>query len=136
MPESCRWTARGKSSTDPNRSPTADTTGAIAGGIERGLVPSVLSSIYNRSMHRDADTPSADLPHEGNDSRTVDRSSWPVWIGRVGEPEPRADYSHLTPSQRIALCWEATKQAWALTGSEFNESAFRRDSESFSRRGS
>jgi uncharacterized protein YndB with AHSA1/START domain len=45
-------------------------------------------------------------------------SSWPVWVGRVGEPQPKADYSDLTPSQRIALCWEATKQAWAITGAK------------------
>ena len=64
----------------------------------------------------------------------IDRSSWPVWVGRVGEPQPKADYFNLTPSQRIALCWEATKQAWALSGKELDESAFRRDSESFSRR--
>jgi len=43
---------------------------------------------------------------------TCDRSSWPIW---VGEPQPKADYFDLTPSQRIALCWEATKQAWAIT---------------------
>jgi hypothetical protein len=63
-----------------------------------------------------------------------DRSEWPVWVGRVGGPEPKADYSHLTPSQRIALCWEVTKQAWALTGAKLDESAFCRDTESFSRR--
>lgn len=64
-----------------------------------------------------------------------DRSSWPVWVGRVGGPQPRADYSALTPSQRISLCWEVTKQAWALAGKELDESAFCRDSESLSRRG-
>jgi hypothetical protein len=63
-----------------------------------------------------------------------DRSEWPLWVGRVGGPEPKADYSHLTPSQRIALCWEVTKQAWALTGAKLTESAFCRDAESFSRR--
>jgi hypothetical protein len=72
---------------------------------------------------------------EGVAARAQDRSSWPVWIGRVGGPQPRADYSALTPSQRIELCWEATKQAWALTGMELDESAFCRDSESLSRRG-
>jgi hypothetical protein len=69
------------------------------------------------------------------EATTCDRSEWPVWVGRVGAPEPKADFSHLTPSERIALCWEATKQAWALTGAQLDESAFHRDSESFSRRG-
>lgn len=72
-------------------------------------------------------------PNVGRDAAAVDRSDWPVWVGRVGQREPRADYSHLTPSQRIALCWEVTKQAWALTGAEFNESEFCRDSATLSR---
>jgi hypothetical protein len=63
-----------------------------------------------------------------------DRSTWPVWIGRVGGPQPKADYSRFTPSERIELCWEATKQAWALTGAPLDESAFCRDAESVSRR--
>ena len=66
---------------------------------------------------------------------TTDRSSWPVWVGRVGEPQPKPDYTAFTPSQRIALCWEATKQAWILSGRELDESALCRDSESLSRRG-
>ena len=66
----------------------------------------------------------------------TDRSSWPVWKGRVGEREPTADYSHLTPSQRIELVWEATKNAWSLTGVPLDESSFRRDVESLARRGS
>jgi hypothetical protein len=65
----------------------------------------------------------------------VDRSAWPVWIGRVGDSEPKADYSALTPAERLALCWEATRQAWAAKGEQVNESAFRRDVESISRRG-
>jgi hypothetical protein len=73
---------------------------------------------------------------ESEPADTRDRSSWPVWVGRVGDPQPKADYSELTPSQRIALCWEATKQAWALSGRDLDESEFCRDSESLSRRGS
>ena len=65
-----------------------------------------------------------------------DRSTWPVRVGRVGEPEPKADVAHLTTSQRVSLCWEVTKQAWALTGAPLDESAFCRDSERLSRRGS
>jgi hypothetical protein len=64
-----------------------------------------------------------------------DRSTWPVWVGRVGEPQPKTDCSHLSRSQRVALCWEVTKQAWTLTGAPLDESAFRRDIESISRRG-
>lgn len=69
-----------------------------------------------------------------NSDAGIDRSSWPVWVGKVGQREPRADYSHLTPSERVELCWDVTKQAWALTGAVFDESAFCRDSESISRR--
>lgn len=64
-----------------------------------------------------------------------DRTEWPVWVGRIGDPQPRIDLSHLTPSERIELCWEVTKQAWTLTGAPLDESAFCRDSESVSRRG-
>jgi hypothetical protein len=61
---------------------------------------------------------------DGSRDPGVDRSEWPVGVGRVGSPEPRADNSHLTPSQRISLCGEVTKQAWALTGAELDESIF------------
>jgi len=64
-----------------------------------------------------------------------DRSTWPVWKGRVGEREPSADYSHLTPSERIELVWEATKNAWSMTGRPLDESSFRRDVESLAGRG-
>ena len=87
------------------------------------------------SLMRDSISQPTDQPQESDALPACDRSSWPVWVGRVGEPQPKADYCNLTPSQRIALCWEATKQAWAITGTELDESAFRRDSESFSRRG-
>ena len=79
--------------------------------------------------------PTSDATRQGDRPDSPDRSSWPVWVGRVGDPQPAADYSALTPSQRIALCWEATKQAWTLSGKELDESAFCRDSESLSRRG-
>lgn len=78
---------------------------------------------------------SLDRSNAGNRDPGVDRSDWPVWVGRVGSPEPRADYSHLTPAERMSLCWEVTKQAWALTGALLDESAFCRDSETLSRRG-
>jgi hypothetical protein len=74
--------------------------------------------------------------HENEaDAAAADRSARPVWVGRVGQAEPRADYSHLTPSQWIALCWEVTKQAWALIGATFDESALCRNSERISQRG-
>jgi hypothetical protein len=93
--------------------------------------------VYTRRLSEAAgssmDQPNDTTP-ESNSADGLDRSSWPVWVGRVGDPQPKADYSALTPSERIALCWEATKQAWALTGRDLNESAFGRDSESLSRR--
>ncbi len=73
------------------------------------------------------------VPPESPSSVPLDRSEWPVRKGRVGDREPRADVSHLTPSQRVKLCWEVTKQAWALTGAALDESAFCRDSERVSR---
>jgi len=93
-----------------------------------------LGPMYTRLM-RDSISQPTDQLQKSDAPPACDRSSWPVWVGRVGEPQPKADYCNLTPSQRIALCWEATKQAWAITGMELDESAFRRDSESFSRRG-
>jgi hypothetical protein len=75
------------------------------------------------------------VPPESASLVPLDRADWPVRIGRVGDREPRADVSHLTPSQRVELCWEVTKQAWALTGATLDESAFCRDSERVSRRG-
>ena len=64
----------------------------------------------------------------------ADRSEWPVWQGRVGEREPPPSVAHLTPSERIDLCWEVSKQAWLLSGGELDESAFRRDVEVLTRR--
>jgi len=89
---------------------------------------------YTRGM-RDRDALPGEPWSAADDRNGCDRSAWPVWVGRVGEPQPKADYAHLTPSERISLCWEITKQAWALTGAPLDESAFRRDSESLSRRG-
>ncbi len=83
---------------------------------------------------RESNPPATDMPGGITEVPSTDRMAWPVWVGRVGDPEPKADYSHLTPSERVALCWEITKQAWELTGAAFDESAFCRDSESFSRR--
>ena len=67
-------------------------------------------------------------------AKGADRSEWPVWQGRVGEREPPPSVAHLTPSERIDLCWEVSKQAWLLSGGELDESAFRRDVEVLTRR--
>ena len=67
-------------------------------------------------------------------AKGADRSEWPVWQGRVGEREPPPSVAHLTPSQRVDLCWEVSKQAWLLSGGELDESAFRRDVEVLTRR--
>lgn len=72
---------------------------------------------------------------EGRSTEATDRSDWPVHVGKVGAAEPPLDLSHLTPSQRVALVWELTKDAWSLTGKPLDESAFRRDVESITRRG-
>lgn len=65
----------------------------------------------------------------------TDRSDWPVRMGKVGAVEPPLDLSHLTPSERVELVWELTKDAWSLTGEPLDESTFRRDVESVTRRG-
>jgi len=41
----------------------------------------------------------------------TDRSHWPVRKFKLGE-EPEDDYSHFTPSERVAMVWEATMDAW------------------------
>lgn len=63
------------------------------------------------------------MPPAPRGSSDEDRAAWPVWIGRIGAPEPQADDASLTPSERVELCWEVTKQAWALTGAVLDESA-------------
>ena len=52
-------------------------------------------------------------------SIVTDRSHWPVRKLRLGEEDDRADYSHYTPSERVAMVWELTKNAWALPISRY-----------------
>jgi len=56
----------------------------------------------------------------------TDRSHWPVRKFKLGE-EPEDDYSHFTPSERVAMVWEATVDAWAFHDPSWHESEFRRD---------
>ena len=92
-----------------------------------------IAAVYCDAMSEEQDFPRP--PPAPSTSSGEDRAAWPVWSGRVGDPEPKADYSSLTPSERVELCWEVTKQAWALSGALLDESAFCRDSASVSRRG-
>jgi hypothetical protein len=64
----------------------------------------------------------------------TDRSHWTVRKFKLGE-EPEDDYSQFTPSERIAMVWEATKDAWALHDPIALESEFRRDVVRVIRRG-
>ena len=101
---------------------------------EAGRLPSQ-SRRYTDGMEKMIPNEPSGSPGRGFEEAVCDRSEWPVWVGRIGDPQPRADFSHLTPSERVELCWEVTKQAWSLTGATLDESTFRRDSESVSRRG-
>ena len=92
-----------------------------------------IPAVYFAAMTEDQNVPCP--PPASSSPSSTDRSGWPVWSGRVGDPEPKADYSSLTPSERVELCWEVTKQAWALSGALLDESAFCRDSASVSRGG-
>lgn len=49
---------------------------------------------------------------------SVDRSAWPVRRFALGE-EPGDDLSlTTTPSERVAMVWPLTLDAWALAGRE------------------
>ena len=111
-----------------------DLTGRPTHLVPAVKCPSNSSDARASARMRDPQLPPSEEPLHGESAASCDRSAWPVWVGRVGEPQPRADYSQLTPSQRIDLCWAVTKQAWSLTGQELDESAFHRDSEVLSRR--
>ena len=64
----------------------------------------------------------------------TDRSNWPVRKFKLGEEE-EDDYSCFTPSERVAMVWEATKDAWAFKDPSWRESEFRRDVVRIIRRG-
>src|ERR1051325_11699933 len=68
------------------------------------------------------------------DFRMSDRSQWPMRKYRLGE-EPEDDYSQFTPSERVAMVWEITKNAWAFKDPNWRESEFRRDVVRIIRRG-
>jgi len=65
----------------------------------------------------------------------TDRSHWPVRKFKLGEEDSSDDYSHFTPSERVAMVWEATKDAWAFKDPTWRESEFRRDVVRIIRRG-
>jgi len=69
------------------------------------------------------------------DKSVTDRSHWPVRKFKLGEEDSSDDYSHFTPSERVAMVWEATKDAWAFKDPTWRESEFRRDVVRIIRRG-
>ncbi len=56
----------------------------------------------------------------------TDRSDWPVRKFKLGE-EPEDDYSRFTPTERVAVVWEITKNTWAFKDPNWRESRLRRD---------
>ncbi|MBX3184633.1 MAG: hypothetical protein KF915_18535 [Polyangiaceae bacterium] len=57
-------------------------------------------------------------PDDARKARAAARQSLP--IKRVAlQDEAAPDVSHLTPSERIALVWELTLDAWASSGEPF-----------------
>ena len=52
---------------------------------------------------------------EDRRKRAAARSSWPVQKFALGA-EPEDDLSALTPSERVALVWRLTQDAWASAG--------------------
>ena len=68
-------------------------------------------------------------------SIVTDRSHWPVRKFKLGEEDDSDDYSRFTPSERVAMVWEITKDAWAFKDPNWRESEFRRDVVRIVRRG-
>ena len=64
----------------------------------------------------------------------TDRSHWPIRKFKLGEEE-EDDYSRFTPSERFAMVWEITKDAWAFKDPSWRESRLRRDVVRITRRG-
>jgi len=59
----------------------------------------------------------------------------PVRKLRLGEEDELADYVALTPSERLAMIWPLTVQAWAFAGRDIRELRLSRSTVRVIRRG-
>jgi hypothetical protein len=50
------------------------------------------------------------------EQRRAERSTWPVRMGRLGEPQMDEDWPRTTAEERLAMVWPMTVQAWAIQG--------------------
>jgi hypothetical protein len=57
----------------------------------------------------------------------VDRSRYPVRKLRLEDEGRDVDVERMTPSERVAMVWELTVQAWTFKEGRFDESRLRRD---------
>lgn len=57
----------------------------------------------------------------------IDRSEYPTRKARLGTEEPDPHVADLTPSERVAMVWQLTAQAWAFRDGHWNEPRLRRD---------
>ena len=57
----------------------------------------------------------------------VDRSSYPVRKIRLAQEGEDPELRVLTPSQRVAMVWQLTVQAWTFKEGRWDEPRLRRD---------
>jgi hypothetical protein len=65
----------------------------------------------------------------------VDRSKYPVRKIRLEDEGKDPELRELTPSQRVAMVWQMTVQAWAFKEGRWDEPRLRRDVVRVERRG-
>lgn len=60
-------------------------------------------------------------------SPSRDRSTYPVRKIILSEEGSTSDVMHLSPSERVALVWQLTAQAWTFKDGTWDEPRLRRD---------
>ena len=58
---------------------------------------------------------------------TTDRSRYRTRKIRLSEEGRESNLVHLTPSERVAMVWPLTVQAWTFKDGKWDESRLRRD---------
>jgi len=54
----------------------------------------------------------------------MDRSRYPTRLSRLHDADPK---SSLSPTERLKMVWELTRQAWTFKDGRWNEPRLRRD---------
>lgn len=62
-----------------------------------------------------------------NESMPTDRSHWQTRKTTLAHEGEQDDVSHLSPSERFAMVWQLTVQAWTFKDGQWNEPRLRRD---------